>query len=112
VTKPASITLNKKESYLEIIWDDDSVCHYPLSNLREACPCAECRGGHEYMGRQYDPEDILQITPTRSYTMTDLNFVGNYALQPLWDDGHDSGIYTWEYLKRLCPKTADGDTTP
>jgi DUF971 family protein len=104
VSKPASITLNKKEGYLEIIWDDDSVCRYPLSNLREACPCAECRGGHEYMGRQHDPEDILHVTPSRSYTMTDLNFVGNYALQPLWDDGHDSGIYTWEYLKHLCPK--------
>ena len=107
--KPASITWNKKESYLEIVWNDNTVCRYPLSNLREACPCAECRGGHEFMGREYDPDDILQVIPARSYTMTDLKFVGSYALQPIWDDGHDSGIYAWEYLRRLCPKTVGNE---
>ena len=108
--KPQSITLNKNEGYLEITWQDNVVCRYPLSHLREACPCAECRGGHEYMGREHDPEDILKLTPARSYTVTDLQFVGYYALLPVWDDGHDSGIYTWDYLRRLCPhENAESD---
>jgi DUF971 family protein len=106
VLKPDSITLNKGEGYLQIIWNDGEECRYPVPQLREACPCAECRGGHEYMGREHDPDDILQLTPARSYTITDLQLVGNYALQPIWDDGHDSGFYTWDYLKRLCPQTA------
>lgn len=104
--KPESITLNKGEGYLQIIWNDGEECRYPVPQLREACPCAECRGGHEYMGRAYDPDDILTLTPARSYTITDLQLVGNYALQPIWDDGHNSGFYTWDYLKRLCPHKA------
>jgi DUF971 family protein len=55
------------------------------------------------MGREYDPGDLLALTPKRSYTITSLNLVGNYALQPTWDDGHHTGIYTWDYLQRLCP---------
>ncbi len=101
--RPKAITLNKTDGYLEITWNDDALCQYPLSHLREACPCVECRGGHQYMGAQYDPDDLLKLTPKRSYAMTDLARVGNYALQPVWDDGHQTGIYTWEYLKHLCP---------
>lgn len=101
--RPTGITLNKNEGYLEIDWDDGVVCQYPLSQLREACPCVECRGGHEFMGAAYDPEYLLELKPKRSYQMTDLAMVGNYAIQPTWDDGHSTGIYTWDYLRRLCP---------
>lgn len=100
---PAGITLNKTESVLEIRWTDGADCTYPLSHLREACPCVECRGGHERMGREYDPDDLLKLTPRRSYTITDVQLIGNYALQPIWDDGHQTGLYTWEYLRKLCP---------
>ncbi len=105
-TKPKAITLNRTEGYLEITWTDDLVCRYPLPQLREACPCVQCRGGHEFMGREHDPESLLTLTltPARSYHMEALNQVGNYAIQPIWDDGHDSGIYTWDYLRRLCPE--------
>ncbi len=103
--KPRSITLNKTEGILEIIWGDDQLCRYPLSELREACPCVECRGGHQYMGREYDPDNILTLTPKRTYTIQNMELVGNYALLPTWDDGHHTGIYTWEYLRRLCPTT-------
>jgi DUF971 family protein len=104
VIKPKSITLNKTEAFLEIVWPDEKVCHYPLSHLREACPCVECRGGHEFMGAAHDPQDILTLKPKRSYVVTALDLVGNYALQPTWDDGHHTGIYTWDYLRRLCPE--------
>jgi DUF971 family protein len=105
--QPKAVTLNKTEGYLEIVWPDSVVCRYPLSQLREACPCVECRGGHQYMGREHDPDNILTLTPARSYTVTTLDLVGNYALQPTWDDGHHTGIYTWDYLRRLCPTGED-----
>lgn len=101
--RPKNITLNKTENYLEILWDDARTCQYPLPQLREACPCVECRGGHQFMGPQFDPENILILIPARSYTVTELNPVGNYALQPVWDDGHSTGMYTWDYLYKLCP---------
>lgn len=101
--RPKAITLNKQDGFLEIVWPDDRACRYPLSELREACPCVECRGGHARMGREFDPNSILELTPRRVYTVKTLELVGNYGLQPTWDDGHHTGIYTWEYLQRLCP---------
>src|SRR5215813_3167622 len=101
--KPKNINIDKTAGELEIAWSDGQTCHYPLSNLREACPCVECRGGHQNMGRQNDPDDILTLKPKRSYKIEDAQLVGNYALQFFWDDGHNTGIYTWEYLRRLCP---------
>lgn len=102
--KPTNITLNKTEQYLEITWEDGVISQYPLSHLREACPCVECRGGHEYMGAAYDPDNILELKPARSYEITDIQLVGNYAMAPVWDDGHDTGIYSWDYLYKIRPK--------
>ena len=109
MVKPKGITLNKTESYLEIIWSDNRVCRYPLSHLREACPCVECRGGHANMGAHNDPDDILKLTPARSYKVEDLQLIGNYALQPVWDDGHNSGLYTWEYLYKIYPDDSNSE---
>ncbi len=103
VVRPKAMTLNKEEGYLEIRWQDDVVCQYPLGHLREACPCVECRGGHQFMGPAHDPDNLLKLTPKRSYKITSLEMVGNYAIQPVWDDGHSTGIYAWDYLRRLCP---------
>ena len=102
--KPQAITLNKTESRLEIAWTDGLVSRYPLSHLREACPCVECRGGHSRMGLEHAPADLLKLIPRRSYAVTALAAVGNYALQPSWDDGHSTGIYTWEYLRLISPQ--------
>ncbi|MCA9883364.1 MAG: DUF971 domain-containing protein [Anaerolineae bacterium] len=107
--RPTGVTLNKTEGYLEITWSDDRVCKYPLSHLREACPCVECRGGHQNMGMEHAPKNLLELKPVRDYTVNSLHQVGNYALQPVWNDGHDSGIYTWEYLRHLCPQSESSE---
>ncbi|MCU0465161.1 MAG: DUF971 domain-containing protein [Anaerolineae bacterium] len=104
--RPTGITLDKTTGVLQITWADGAACDYPLSQLREACPCVECRGGHSRMGREFDPDNILVLIPKRSYKIQTLEMVGNYAFQPVWDDGHHTGIYTWEYLRRLCPPDA------
>ncbi len=101
---PQAITLNKTEGRLEIVWTDGLVSRYPLSHLREACPCVECRGGHSKMGLEHAPDDLLKLVPRRSYAIIALAAVGNYALQPSWDDGHSTGIYTWEYLRLISPQ--------
>jgi len=105
ISRPTNITLDKNIGELIIVWSDSETCRYPLGHLREACPCVECRGGHQNMGRVGEPANILALTPARSYAVESLELVGNYALQPFWDDGHHTGIYTWDYLKRLCHPT-------
>lgn len=100
---PTDITLDQKRGVLIITWSDSRVCNYPVGPLRMACPCAECRGGHENMGRHNDPKNLLDLAPDREYTIERAELVGHYALQFIWNDGHDSGIYTWDYLSRLCP---------
>jgi DUF971 family protein len=103
--RPTAITLDRKRSLLIIPWDDGHTSEYPLNGLREACPCVECRGGHENMGAPPDPDLLLHIplTPVKNYNVTRLLPVGHYAIQPEWEDGHSTGIYTWPYLRGLCP---------
>ncbi len=102
MNRPTSITLNKNTGFLLIDWAEGQHCEYPLSHLREACPCVECRGGHHNMGLDKAPDDILTLKPKRSYKVEKIEMVGNYALQFFWDDGHHTGMYTWELLLRLC----------
>jgi DUF971 family protein len=105
--RPTNVTVDKAKGQLEIVWDDGLVSCYPLAHLREACPCVECRGGHAKMGLERAPEDILKLTPRRSYAIIGMSAVGNYALQPSWDDGHNTGIYTWEYLRLISPRPSE-----
>ena len=105
--RPTNITVDKGKGQLEINWNDGLVSSYPLGHLREACPCVECRGGHANMGIENAPPDILKLVPRRSHQITGVSAVGNYALQPSWDDGHSTGIYTWEYLRHISPQQAD-----
>ncbi len=80
---------------LEIEWRDGAVTRYPVRDLRCACPCADCVD--ELTGeRRLDPARVpADVRPERLWA------VGNYALQIAWSDGHDTGIYTYERLRRL-----------
>ena len=102
--RPAKIVASRSKRLLTIDWEDGHHSDYPLSGLRAACPCAECRGGHEEMGEKGSP-DMLQIplAPAGNAELVQLEAVGNYALQLTWRDGHAFGIYTWEFLRDLCP---------
>jgi DUF971 family protein len=110
--RPTKIDLNKTEGYLEIVWNDGKTCRYTLTDLREACPCADCRtksptrdtdqNNIAYGGAELASSNILNLQPARSYGIENLLPVGNYAIQPIWSDGHQTGIYTWDYLHGLC----------
>lgn len=103
--KPKKIQAKKGEGILFIEWEDGQRCEYPLSGLRAACPCAECRGGHENMGGPGSPDMLeIPVIDARATRLIDAEIVGNYALQLNWQDGHSSGIYRWDYLRQLCPE--------
>ncbi len=81
---------------LRITWADDHVSRYLAAGLRRACPCAQCV--NEWTGqRVLKPEMISQ-----ELTITDLSIVGRYALNFRWSDGHETGIYSFRYLRELC----------
>lgn len=103
MAKPKHITLDRKHQRLVIQWADGATSDYALSVLREACPCADCRGGHANMGKPPDIDSLLVIPlmRTKSYEVAKIEPVGHYALKLTWTDGHEAGIYTWPYLQEL-----------
>lgn len=84
---------------LAIQWNDATESYLPLERLRRACPCASCGGEPDVLGNVVRPH--LTYTPA-SFELRRWDFVGGYALQPLWADGHGSGIYAYQYLRRLA----------
>jgi len=102
--RPTGITANRQTRQLIIGWEDGHESQYTFTFIRDACPCAECRGGHENMGTLpdaalYDRMDV-DIPATR---LRNLEAVGTYALTFEWEDGHHYGIYNWNYLRAICP---------
>jgi len=91
---------------LAVKWDDGTESFIRLESLRRRCPCAGCRGEVDVMGNLYKSPD--QTLSPRAFELRRLAAVGNYALQPVWGDGHDSGLYTFDYLRRI----ADESSTP
>jgi DUF971 family protein len=102
--KPTSITANREKKELIVIWDDGHTSLYTFSLLRAGCPCAECRGGHDKMGDTPDPSVFTTDLPDSPATrINNVVPVGSYGITPVWEDGHDAGIFRWEYLRVLCP---------
>lgn len=89
-------------SELAIQWNDESESYLPLEFLRRACPCAACGGEPDVLGNIIRPD--VRYTP-ESFAVRSWELVGGYALQPRWGDGHGSGIYSYQYLRRLAAAT-------
>jgi DUF971 family protein len=84
---------------LAIKWDDGTETDIPLEKLRRHCPCAGCKGEVDIMGNLYrNPQRPL---PPDAFRLARLETVGSYAVQPAWADGHATGIYSFDYLRRL-----------
>jgi DUF971 family protein len=93
-TIPTSIELHRKSRTLELAWPDGGRFELSSELLRVYSPSAEVRG--------HGPgQEVLQ-TGKKDVAVTDVKPVGHYALQLVFDDGHDSGIYSWDYLRELC----------
>ena len=110
--RPKKVSASRSRRLLLIDWEDGHHSEYPLAGLRAACPCAECRGGHEGMGKVGSPDMLkIPLAPAAKTELENMEGVGNYALQLIWKDGHTHGIYTWEYLRGLCPCGEDHQAT-
>jgi DUF971 family protein len=94
---PANIQIIGNE--LAIAWNDGSESFFPLEKLRRSCPCAGCGGEPDVLGRVVRPQ--VSYTPA-SFQLRGWEMVGGYAWQPTWQDGHSSGLYGFEFLRRLA----------
>ncbi|HKJ71959.1 MAG TPA: DUF971 domain-containing protein [Gammaproteobacteria bacterium] len=91
--RPVEIRPHTKSKVLEIEWNDGHVSKYTYEYLRVECPCADCKG--------HTPDQAKSITGKENVDINSFDPVGNYAIQLSFDDGHNTGIFTWDYLRRL-----------
>lgn len=95
---PKQLKIFEKNTLL-ITWQDDNVSKINLEYLRKECPCASCKG-ETVLLKTYRPPKQTSSSP-EMYKVKDIKTVGGYAIQITWKDGHNTGIYTWEYLSQL-----------
>ncbi len=96
--KPIQIKISEKKDFA-VKWDNETVSKISLKYLRDECPCAGCKG-ETILLHTYRPPRPSKVTP-EMYQIKAIQPVGEYAVQIVWKDGHDSGIYTWDYLIKL-----------
>ncbi|TVP47584.1 MAG: DUF971 domain-containing protein [Gemmatimonadales bacterium] len=92
---PLEVAPNADASRLRIRWADGAVSEYPPRHLRIACPCAGCVDeltGRRILREEHVPRDIHPLA---------IHYVGRYALRFDWSDGHGTGIFPFEYLRKL-----------
>lgn len=90
---PLEIRVKRAERCLEIDFDDGQTFTLPAELLRVESPSAEVQG--------HTPSQKVVVAGKRDVAIRDLEPVGNYAVRIVFDDGHDTGIYSWSYLYRL-----------
>jgi DUF971 family protein len=87
---------------LAIQWNDGRESYFKLEFLRRACPCAACGGEPDVLGNISRPHVIYTAA---SFDLAGFNLIGGYAVQPRWRDGHESGLYSFQYLRRLSDRS-------
>ncbi|MBK7405038.1 MAG: DUF971 domain-containing protein [Phycisphaerales bacterium] len=99
---PAKLDL-KKDRGLTIEWSDGTTSYYSIAYLRRMSPSADMRQLREEMAS--NPLTVLNAPGGRSGPLVSLDaeLVGNYAIKIVFSDGHESGIYSWGYLREIDP---------
>jgi len=91
---PRQVEIKTNSRTLRVIWSDQHGSDYPFRYLRGFCPCAGCQG------HRAGPKTFV---PTQDPMVDEVMLVGRYAVTPVWKDGHNTGIYSFDYLRALCP---------
>ena len=104
---PKSVNVNVTTGTgVDIEWDDGHTTHYAFQWLRDACPCATCteerNNNHRKPGEPAKQATQLLPMYKEPAKPKEVKPVGKYALNFSWNDGHASGIYSWDYLRELC----------
>lgn len=91
--RPTEIRLKRAEKILEVAFDNGKTFRLPAELLRVESPSAEVQG--------HSPEQRQLVAGAKNVGILRLEPVGNYAVRIVFDDGHDTGLYTWSYLHEL-----------
>jgi DUF971 family protein len=107
-TDPKSVKVNLTTGTgVDIEWKDGHVSHYNFVYLRDACPCAMCNEERDKVGRhpgepaRLAPGTLPMFKPAAKPDSAEA--VGKYAIKFSWNDSHDLGIYSWKFLRDVCP---------
>jgi DUF971 family protein len=102
---PEHIAISKSKG-IKIDWRDGHRSDYTVAWLRDECPCASCTGAHgteprksNYSAPRDNPFQLYKAT----LKMTSVEQVGEYAIRIYWNDGHSTGIYSYDHLRKICP---------
>lgn len=95
---PISFFLDEEKRQLILGWSDEHESIHSWENLRWACPCAWCAGEGGQSGMLASRQSLSR----EETTLINIEPVGRYGLTPIWEDGHRTGIYTYEKLRAGC----------
>jgi DUF971 family protein len=107
-TDPKSVKVNLTAGTgMDIEWKDGHASHYGFVYLRNACPCAMCEEERGKAGRRHGeppqlPPGALPMFQPAAKPLS-AEGIGKYAIRFKWNDGHDLGIYSWKFLREVCP---------
>jgi DUF971 family protein len=107
--EPEHIAISKSKG-IKIDWRDQHCSEYSLHFLRDECPCATCTGAHGTEPQKSDYSSAAtsgakELFPMYKPTLKMLHVeqVGGYAIRIDWSDGHNTGIYSFDHLRAICP---------
>jgi DUF971 family protein len=90
---PTAFTVHSQSRVLEVSFSDGATFKIPFELMRVYSPSAEVKG--------HGPDQEVLQTGKQDVTVVELTPIGNYAVKPVFSDGHDTGLFTWEYLYQL-----------
>jgi DUF971 family protein len=91
---PTDITVTDKGRTLEVVFDDGETVRLTAERLRVESPSAEVQG--------HSPSQKRIVTGKENVAIVDVAPIGNYAIRIVFDDGHNTGLYSWDYLRKLA----------
>lgn len=107
-TDPQAVKVNLTTGTgVDIEWKDGHVSHYSFVYLRDACPCAMCEDERAKAGLKpgqapkIAPGTLPMFKPTARPVSAEA--IGKYAIKFSWNDNHDLGLYSWRFLREICP---------
>lgn len=104
--EPEHIAISRTKG-IQIDWKDGHHSQYPLPFLRDECPCATCTGAHgtEPQKSNYSAPASADPFPMFKPVLKILSVepMGHYAIRIDWSDGHNTGIYSYDHLRKICP---------
>lgn len=105
--RPAKVRVDRTGGTgMTIEWRDGHTSHWSFAWLRAACPCALCQEAREAEGRAPGVARPKAATLLPMYEApvrpNEIEPAGNYAVRFKWNDGHETGLYSWDYLRNVC----------